>query len=193
MGVATLDPSLAEAIRRYEGALIRVHEVLDGLGDADARRAPAKGWSVAQCVDHLIVSGTKMAVRLEGEIHRARELSREARSPKPARFGMFDRLFVWALGRARDGGPRGRMKTGPVFEPGAGRAIPILESEFIALQDRLIQVARSAQGLDLPGIKVRSILNPNFQFALGAWFLALAAHQERHLEQALRARKEIGR
>ena len=193
MGVTTLDPALEDAIRRYEGALILCHEVLQGLGEEAAHRPPENGWSVAQCLDHVVISGTKMAARIEAEMQRARELSRNARSNKPAKLGWFDRLFVWALGRGKDGGPRGRMKTGPAFEPGAGRSIPILESEFIALQDRLIQAARSANGLDLAGIKVRSILNENFQFALGAWFGAIAAHQERHLDQAARARKAIGR
>ena len=193
MGVAVLDPSLEDAIRRYEGALILCHDVLSGLDEAAAHRAPEKGWSVAQCIDHVVISGTKMAARLEGEIQRARELTRTARSSRPARFGWFDRLFVWALGRGKDGKAATRVKTGEAFEPGAGRSIPILESEFIALQDRLIQAARSANGLDLADIKVRSILNENFQFALGAWFVGLAAHQERHLDQAMRARKAIGR
>ena len=121
------------------------------------------------------------------------ELTRTSRSNKPARFGWLDRLFVWALGRGKEGKATTRVKTGPAFEPGAGRSIPILESEFIALQDRLIQAARSANGLDLAGIKVRSILNESFQFALGAWFVGIAAHQERHLDQAARARKAIGR
>ena len=180
MGVTTLDPSLEDAIRRYEGALILCHEVLQGLGEEAAHRRPENGWSVAQCVDHVVISGTKMAARLEQEIQRARELTRTSRSNKPARFGWFDRLFVWALGRGKEGKATTRVKTGPAFEPGAGRSIPILESEFIALQDRLIQAARS-------------VLNESFQFALGAWFVGIAAHQERHLDQAARARKAIGR
>jgi hypothetical protein len=193
VGVAAIDPSLEDAIRRYEGALQKCHDVLQGLGEAGVHRQPAGGWSIAQCIDHLIISGTLMSARLEAAIHRARELTREARSKKPARYGWLDRLFVWALGSGKEGKPNTRVKTGPAFEPGPGRSIPILESEFIALQDRLIQVARSAQGLDLVGIKVRSILNERFQFALGAWFVGIAAHQERHLEQAARTRKEVGR
>src|SRR5690348_16992802 len=102
MGVTTLDPSLEDAIRRYEGALILCHDVLTGLDESAAHRQPEKGWSVAQCVDHVVISGTKMAARLEGEMQRARELSRNARSGKPARYGWFDRLFVWGLGRRKE-------------------------------------------------------------------------------------------
>src|SRR4029079_13211234 len=65
VGVTALDPALEDSIRRYEGALIRLHDVLEGLGDAAARRAPAKGWSVAQCLDHLVVAGTLTAAQIE--------------------------------------------------------------------------------------------------------------------------------
>jgi hypothetical protein len=194
VGVATLDPALADSVRRYEGALIRFHDVLQGLGEVDAHRTPGKGWSVAQCLDHLVVSGTLMVARLEESIQRARELTRLARSPKPARFGWFDRLFVAAVSRGKGGGPpRFRVGHRPQFDPGTGRAIPILESEFIALEDRLINCARSANGLDLAGYKVPSVLDDRIQVGLGAWFVAIAAHQERHLDQAARIRKELGR
>ena len=95
MGVATLDPTLEDAIRRYHGAIERLYAILLGIADADAHRAPPEGgWSIAQCVDHLVVAGSKMVTRLDEAIARSRQLTRLARSPKPARFGWFDRLFV---------------------------------------------------------------------------------------------------
>jgi hypothetical protein len=192
VGVTALDPALEDSIRRYEGALIRFHDVLAGLGDAEARRVPAKGWSVAQCLDHIVVSGTLMVARLEEAIQRARELTRTARSARPARFGWFDRLFIAVNARGKNGErPRFPVRHQPSFDPGPGRSIAILASEFIALQDRLIVTARSARGLDLEGIKVASVLNDAIKVSLGAWFLAIAGHQERHLDQALRVRQGL--
>jgi len=193
VGVTALDPALEDAIRRYEGALIRLHDVLDGLGDAAARRAPAKGWSVAQCLDHLVVAGSLTVAKIEQTIQRSRELTRVARSGRPARFGWFDRLMVAVLARGKGGlRPRLPLPHPQPFDPGPGRSIAILASEFIALQDRLIATARSARGLDLADIKMGSAANDSFRLSLGAWFLLIAGHQERHLDQAARTRKEIG-
>ena len=193
MGVTALDPVLDDSIRRYEGALIRLHDVLDGLGDAEARRAPAKGWSVAQCLDHLVVAGALTAAKIEQTIQRARELTRVSRSGRPARLGWFDRLIVALLSRGKDGlRPRLPLPHPAPFDPGTGRSIAILASEFIALQDRLIAAARSARGLDLADIRMGSAANDSFKLSLGAWFLLIAGHQERHLDQAARTRKEMG-
>jgi hypothetical protein len=192
VGVTELDPALADSIRRYEGALIRLHDVLEGLGDAEARRAPAKGWSVAQCLDHLVVAGSLMATRLEESIQRARELTRVARSDRPARFGWFEKLVIAVLSRGKGGErPRLPLPHPQPFDPGPGRSIAILASEFIALQDRLIATARSARGLDLAGIKVQSAASDSFRLSLGAWFVLIAGHQERHLDQAARTRRAL--
>ena len=195
MNPVALDPSLANSIVRYEGALMMTHDLLSGLSDADAHVAPAKGgWSVAQCLDHLVVAGSRMRTRLEEDIARARELGRVAKSDRPARFSWFDKLFIFAVARGPQGKPpRVKAKHVPLFDPGPGRPIPIVVAEFVSLQDRLIATARSAQGLDLADIKVESLINDKIKVALGAWFLAIAGHQERHLDQAARVRRELGR
>jgi hypothetical protein len=195
VGVAALDPSLEDAIRRYHGAIERLYVILLGLEDLDARRAPpGGGWSIAQCVDHLVVAGTKMVAKLEEAITRSRQLTRLARSSKPAKFGWFDRLFIWAVSSGKAGEPpRLRVRHAPPFEPGPGRTVTIVASEFGALQDRLIASARAAQGLDLAGIKVESVISDSIKVSLGAWYLAIAGHQERHLDQAARTRQAIGR
>jgi hypothetical protein len=195
MNPVALDPALATSIVRYESALMRTHDLLAGLSDADAHVAPEPGaWSVAQCLDHLVVAGSKMRKRLEEDIARSRELGRVARSDGPARFSWFDKLFIFAVSRGPQGKPaRFRVKHVPVFDPGPGRAIPVVVAEFVSLQDRLISTARSAQGLDLADIKVESLINEKIKVSLGAWFLVIAAHQERHLDQAARVRRGIGR
>jgi hypothetical protein len=189
-----LDPLLARSIERYESALFRLHDLILGLSDFDAHRAPAPGaWSIAQCLDHLVVTGSLMCARLDETIHRSRQLTRTVKDGKPARLGWFDRLFIAATASGRDGRAPGlRVRHRPVFDPGAGRPIHILTPEFTALQDRLITSARSAKGLDLAGIKVDSLIDARIKLGLGAWYVALAGHQERHLDQAMRARIALG-
>jgi len=193
MSSAGLDPVLADSIERYEGALFRLHDLILGLPEADAHRSPGKGaWSVAQCLDHLVISGSLMCARLDEAVHRARELTRTVKDGRLARFGWFDRLFIAVTARGQDGRPpRFRVPHRPLFDPGTGRPIPVLTSQFTALQDRLITSARSAKGLDLVDIKVESLLDARIKVGLGAWYVAIAGHQERHLDQAMRARAAL--
>jgi hypothetical protein len=188
--VSGLDPVLSRSIARYEDALFRLHDLLVGLPEAGAHRSPGKGaWSVAQCLDHLVIVGTLTCARLDEAVHRARELTRTVKDGRSARFGWLDRLFIFAVSSGRAGGrPRVRFAHRPVFDPGPGRPLRILTPEFTALQDRLISSARSARGLDLVDIQVASVARPGFKASLGAWYLALAGHQERHLDQAVRTR-----
>jgi len=190
---ADLDRVLTDSIRRYEGALVRLHDLVLGLSEAVAHQSPGKGaWSVAQCLDHLVIAGSLMCVRLDEDIRRARELTRTVKDGRPARLGWFDRLFIAATARGRDGGPpRFRVSHRPLFDPGVGRPIPVLTSQFSALQDRLITSARSAKGLDLVDIKVDSVLSSRIKVGLGAWYVAIAGHQERHLDQAMRTRAAL--
>ena len=193
MSSAGLDPVLADSIERYEGALFRLHDLILGLPEADAHRSPGKGaWSVAQCLDHLVISGSLMCARLDEAVHRARELTRTVKDGRLARFGWFDRLFIAVTARGQDGRPpRFRVPHRPLFDPGTGRPIPVLTSQFTALQDRLITSARSAKGLDLVDIKVESLLDARIKVGLGAWYVAIAGHQERHLDQAMRVRAAL--
>jgi hypothetical protein len=194
---APLSPTLDDALRRYDAARTRARALVAGLSAAAFHRPPAEGaWSVARCLEHLVVSGTKMAARLEDAIARARAEGRlagaEARQ-RPVRLGFRERFLLWGTAPGRGGGlPSIRVQTREPFDPGdplaRGRTSEAVLADFLALQDRLEAAARAADGLDLAGVKVRSVLASWLEVGLGAWFVALAGHQERHLDQARRAR-----
>ena len=190
-----LDPALAWSITRFGAARVRARDVLWGLTEVEARTHPPEGgWSVAQCVDHLVVAGSKMAAKLAAGVAKARDEGRVAKSDRPARFGWFDKMFIYATEGGKNGKPpHVRVKHLAAFDPGLGGPASSANAEFGALQDRLIVLAESARGLDLSGIKVASVLDERIKVTLGAWFVAIAGHQERHLDQAERARKAIGR
>ena len=190
-----MDPLLSGAIARIDRARIVAAELLEGLDDEAAHRAPpGGGWSIAQCFDHLLIVGNGMCPRLQEAIAQARTEGRLTRSDRPSRIGWFDRLFIHATGPARKEGARPPMPvtTPSVFTPGAGRPVVELAAAFAALQDRLSELAQAAQGLDLEGIQVPSLVSGKIRLRLGAWFPALTGHQERHLAQAKRVRAGLG-
>jgi hypothetical protein len=192
-------PTLADAIRRYAAARARARDLISGLGLAEFHRAPAEGaWSVARCLEHLVVSGTKVVARLEAAIERGRAAGRHADPAArraPVRLGLRERFLLAGTAPGRQGGPpRMRVRTREAFEPGdpaAGRDGGVVLADFTALQDRLERAARAADGLDLAGIRVPSVIAPWLRVGLGAWFLAIAGHQERHLDQAARTRAAV--
>ncbi len=195
MAVTALDPMLEGSITRYDAARAAAQAVLAGLDDEVAHRAPpGGGWTVAQCLDHLLVIGSRMGVRLEESIARAIAEQRFAKPGRHAQMGWFDALFLRATGPARKEGGRPPMPvTAPaVFAPGAGASVAVLGEQFAALQDRLTAAAHSAEGLDLEGIKVPSLMSDRIKLQLGAWFVGIAGHQERHLAQARRTRAALG-
>ena len=197
MTAATLSPTLAGAMRRYAAARLAARAVIDGIDEAAFHRKPSpRGWSVGQCLDHLVVSGGKILDRLEPAIGQARAEGRLASAKaaaEPVRFGWFDRMFIAGTAPGKAGAaPRVKVATKDPFDPGEpaenGRTREGILADFLALQDRLDDAARAADGLDLKRIKVASVIAAWAKVSLGGWFIAIAGHQERHLDQARRAR-----
>lgn len=194
---ALMSPTLADACRRYDAARGRARALLEGLDDAAFHRAPpGGGWSVAECLEHLVIAGSKMNTRLEEATSTARAAGRIA-SADVARQSLqpdwISRFFLLATGAAKDGARPGlRVAVRPVFDPadprGRGRDRDAVLADFLALQDRLERTAHAADGLDLAGIKVASLISDWLRLPLGMWFVSLAGHQERHLDQAARIR-----
>ena len=198
---APLSPTLAGAMRRFASARATAREVVAGLAeDAFHHAPPGGGWSVGQCLEHLVVCDTKMVERLELAIRAARDegrLASEAEARAPMRLHWFDRLFIAGTAAGRAGAaPRFKVAVRPAFDPGdpavRGRTRDEILRDFLALQDRLDAAALAADGLDLARVKVASVLADWARVSLGAWFVAIAGHHERHLDQARRARAALG-
>ncbi len=196
MSATPLSPTLADAIGRYCAARDAVSALCAETSDEGFHRAPPDGgWSVAECIEHLLVSGGKMAAKLEPALAAARtagRLATPAAARAPVRLGWFARFFVQSTGPGKPGrAAPARVRTRPPFDPGdpraRGRTRDAVGADFAALQERLIAIAGAADGLDLAGVKIESVLASWIRVPLGGWFLAIAGHQERHLDQARRA------
>ena len=195
-----VSPTLGDATRRYAAAATAAHALVAAMSDdAFHRPLPDGGWSVGECLEHLVVSGGKMAAKLEAaaQVARADERFAEPDAARaPVRLGWLARLFIAGTGPGVAGrNPPMKVRTRPPFEPGdpqaRGRGRQAILGDFLALQERLLADAHAADGLDLAGVMVASVLAGWIRIPLGGWFLAIAGHQERHLEQARRAHAVI--
>jgi hypothetical protein len=181
---------LADYGRRYQAAKQAAAELTAGLTDRQLNQRPAAGgWSVAECLDHLLVTGEQVLAPIDAGIDRA--LKRGWTSSGPFRYGRLGNWFV----RSNGGGqpPRRRFKAPSLYQPSPARPAAELVESFGALQARLQQRLERADGVDLARVKISSPVTRLLRLSLGQWFALLAGHQERHLGQARRVLEQIGR
>jgi hypothetical protein len=79
-----------------------------------------------------------------------------------------------------------KVRTMKAYTPRRGLSKDEILARFLRSQKELRRVLDASEGLDLARIKVVSPANRLLRFSLGIWFAATVAHEQRHLEQALR-------
>ncbi len=194
-----LIPELEQRREDYEAAKRRVRDLVDGLefGDEDFKWRPGEGegrgerWSIAECVDHLLVMGKRMVPRLEAAIEEGHAKGGRRLSSGPFRYGALGNWFVRLTGDAEL--PPKKVKVPRIYRPAPPPDRSLADSviEFDFLQDQLIELAERADGLDLKRIRVTSPVSRLVRLSLGQWLELCAAHQRRHLWQAERVKDEL--
>lgn len=173
-----LVPELEERRRDYQAAAAEARERFGVLTEAQLAWRPEPGrWSVAECLDHLHVTGEEVLAQVEAAMARGR--ARGLVGAPPFRYGWLGPWFV------RANSPSGRpVRTPGVFRPREGRPPVGALEDFLALQDELAAALERADGLDLARVKARSPVTPLLRLGIGSWFEVVAVHQRRHLAQA---------
>ncbi len=184
-----LAPELRERQRQFSAAKETARSLSEGLTDEQFNWRPEPGrWSIAECLDHLHSTGSKLLPGMDAAIERARKRGKSASGP--FRYGWFDSWFVRGTG-PMPATSKG-MKHPKQYAPRADQPVERVLPAFLELQDQLIQRLHTANGLDLARIKIASPIMQLLRISLGAWFAATAGHQERHLTQARRVREHPG-
>ena len=185
----TLIPELQEYQRQFSEAKETARDLAADLTDAQFNWRPEPGrWSIAECLDHLNTTGSKLLPGMDAAIERARERGRTGSGP--FLYGWLSRWFIRGNQPLPADGKG--MKTPKLYTPAADQSVGRVLPAFLDLQDQLIERLHAANGLDLARVKVASPVTQLLRISLGAWFAATAAHQERHLQQAQRVREHPG-
>jgi hypothetical protein len=135
-------------------------------------------WSVAQCLDHLLVTGRNSLSHIYEALDDAR--SRGLMSQGPFRYGMIERWFV------RQMEPRAgmRFKAPKAYLPSANRLSAEILPSFYVLQGDFLLCIEAANGIDLSRTKVNNPVSKWFRLSIGQELAFNAAHERRHLWQA---------
>jgi len=165
-----------------------VVQIVTVLTDEMARTRPdPQSWSVADCLDHLCVTGRKILPRIGAGIERARDQGWY--SDGPFRYSMLGNWFV------RESGPQGypgrKYITPKLYRPAREWPFEEIVRSFTHLQDDILNRIREANGINLGRVKIASPAAWWIRLSLGQWLELIAGHQERHLLQARDARKAV--
>ena len=154
-------------------------EFLSGLSDAQINWRPNPTvWSIAQCFDHLVVTDSLYIQKLQKIIN---ETSRTGVPfTQPLRTSLLGRLLIHFV----NPNTTFKTKTFKEFYPAKEFVNGELQNRFNEHQEKLIELIKGADHLDINRLKVSSPVNKLLKFRIGESFQFLLLHQRRHFLQA---------
>jgi hypothetical protein len=135
-------------------------------------------WSMAQCFDHLNVTGKMYGATIDQKIAEAR--SQQRFSKGPFRRSWLDRLFIGAV----EPPVKVKVKAPKQFIPQASKPLELVSAEFMQQQEEFLKRLQNANGVDLRRMKVASPVTRLLRMTLLGVFGLVLAHERRHLWQA---------
>lgn len=172
--------------RQFESIKTDAQSLLGDLNELQFNWRPASDrWSMAQCIDHLVVTGRSSLLNIHHAINEAR--SKGLFSPGPFRYGLIEKWFV----RQMEPPPRMTFKSPKAYLPSARQSHAELVASLYDLQEEFLACIEEANGIDLSKTKVSNAASRWFRLSLGQELAFNAAHERRHLWQARRVMKEL--
>ena len=181
-----LVPELREYDRQFSAIRRDAELLLDGLTERELVWHAERGtWSIVECLNHLAVSGNQSLSNIRSAIVDAR--SKGLLGAGPFRHSFHGNVLI----RLMDAPPVIRFKVPKAYRPLPDVSVAEVLTAFFLCQDELARVLRDANGLDLARVKVANPVSNWFRLSLGQEFALTAAHERRHLWQALRVRNKL--
>jgi hypothetical protein len=157
-----------------------IAEPLDAA--ALAWRPAPKSWSIAECLDHLVVTTEVFLPGLDRAAARARE--RRLLAPGPFALNRWGRLLVWYV----EPPPPIRLPAPKPLRPVRRGSPELALQRFLASQELVSSRLPTLAGLDLARAVYVSPIARYIRMSLLAFLEVHTAHERRHLWQAERVR-----
>jgi hypothetical protein len=179
-------PELIGYREQFEEVADQAKELTAGLTEAQFNWRPApNGWSIEECLGHLVSVGNVAVKALERSVEGAR--SRGITGEPPFHYGMIDRYIV-SLSKPP---ARYRFSAPRRFQPLHGQPITGILPSFLHLQSQFIRLVEGSEGLHLARVKVETPISRFLKMSLGMMFAQICAHERRHMEQARTVRQKL--
>ena len=159
---------------------ISIAEEFEKRSFEDLIQRPAPGsWNVLECFQHLNLYGDFYLPEIEKEI-------RESKYPPQGVFksGFLGNYFAQSMLPKEK---LNKMKTFRDKDPIDIDLDTNVVTEFLRQQQQMLYLLRAAAKVDLNKTKVATSISKFIRLSLGDTFRVVVYHNQRHLEQALRA------
>ncbi len=153
-----------------------------------ALRPTSESWSANECLQHLNSYGRFYLPAIESV------LSRSEKTESSTQFspGWLGNYFTKLMMTPADGIVSKKMNSPKDHAPKTIIESPMVISEFIDQQEKLLALLSTAKKVDLNKVKVGISIAPFIKLKLGDVFSFVIAHQVRHVLQAQRALVNTG-
>jgi hypothetical protein len=185
--MAGVNPELSQLIHDLHAVSADAGSTFGQLTTEQLNWKPsASEWSVAQCLEHLLVSN-------EGFIPIIKKVKRgEYKRSFKERLPVLPRLFgSLVLNAVKPETPR-KLKAGKSFEPSTSEIAPDIVSRFEAQQKVIAEHMGSTEELDLRKIIITSPVASFVTYSLFDGYQIIVAHDQRHVAQAKRVMTREG-
>lgn len=160
--------------------------LVTGMDEATLVRRPASGgWSVAEILQHLILTAEAMQPRVEVAISGLERAGRRS----AARSGLG--VMGWLLVKALEPPPRMKSRTSAPFEPLDLRDPQALAGCLIESNARLAVMIARATGLATTAASIASPFDARVKYNVYAALRITLVHARRHLWQAREAKAAL--
>lgn len=167
---------------QFNDARGEFRKLIEGLNDEQFNWRPEENvWSMAECIDHLVMIGTIMGRNIDEALEKAE--ARGLKSDGPFKYSAVGNWFVRAVSGSEAGRKR-KFKAPATYTPTSNHTISRLDAAFNDVQDGFVERVERSNGVDLARVKMPSPVSRLIRLSLGQWLALLAGHQERHLLQA---------
>jgi len=177
----------AELIAEFERQTGMAQALAEGRDESALNWQPkgGKGWSILQCVDHLLIMNRKYMKVLGSAVANNRDQLEPRKIPiQPS--GWFTRWFI----STEEPPPKFKLPAPSPLQPPSNLTGAIVD-EFCEVQQQLTDFVREWGEADLGDLKVKNPLAP-IHLTADTVLLLISYHNRRHLWQAANITKAEG-
>ena len=181
---------LRESHDRLTKSMERAQSLAGDLDAAQLNWKPSGDqWSIAQCLEHLVVVADRYTENIGRAIERAHDknLHASADDPRPRRT-VIGALILLAV----EPTAKRTMSSPKIFDPGWSQISDDVLNRFVQSHESIAELMSQCDGLDLNRIKLSSPVSLLLRINVADAFEIIVAHAERHLNQAWRVGKSTG-
>ena len=136
-------------------------------------------WSIAQCLEHLIVSNSTYFPVFDQVLEGTYTL------PVTQRFNPLSKLFGPMMIKTLGPHPTIKFKSPKIFTPSSGNIPSSILQDFYKHQEVLKSYFRKLLQLDIDRIVITSPVNSFISYNLNHALQIITGHEQRHINQAL--------